>query len=115
VGVEGSFIEMDDDSSQSPALHAAARRGNTTTGQPVLPPEDDILPGFPKARRVKPKTPYAGGKRRRWKDPDGTIYEWDYQHGRVEKYNHRGEHLGEFDPLTGEKRKDANPDYRVEP
>jgi len=39
--------------------------------------------------------------RKRWKDSEGNIYEWDSQHGAVEKYNSRGVHLGEFDPNTG--------------
>ena len=28
-------------------------------------------------------------------------YEWDSQHGTVEKYDKKGRHLGEFDPDTG--------------
>jgi hypothetical protein len=31
------------------------------------------------------------------------IYEWDSRHGLVEKYDKRGNHLGEFNPVTGEK------------
>jgi len=53
--------------------------------------------------------------RKRWKDSDGTIYEWDYQHGAVEKYDKRGMHQGEFDPDTGEKLKEASPNRRVDP
>lgn len=34
-------------------------------------------------------------ERKRWKDDKGNIYEWDYQHGAVEKYNKNGTHLGE--------------------
>jgi hypothetical protein len=59
------------------------------------------LPGFPDAKPVKPKTPISenGGKlRKRWKSPDGTIYEWDYQHGTVEKYDKKGIHQGEYRP-----------------
>lgn len=82
-------------------------------GQPSsdhLPPRPIILPsyhvppqalsGFPDAVRVPQKT-----HRARWKLPDGSILEWDYQHGRVEKYNPRGKHQGEFDPNTGEQTK----------
>ena len=43
------------------------------------------------------------------------IYEWDYQHGRVEVYDRRGRHIGEYDPETGAQTKPANPDYQVEP
>jgi hypothetical protein len=80
----------------------------------VQPPA--TLPGFPRATKSKAKTPFAGGKlRRRWKDPDGTIYEWDYRHGRVEKYDPRGNHQGEYDPYTGQKLSDADPTQKVEP
>ena len=70
-----------------------------------------------KAKRAEPKTDIGGTgrKRKRWKDPDGTIYEWDYQHGRVEKYDKRGVHRGEFDHLTGDQIKKASPTRRVQP
>lgn len=38
-----------------------------------------------------------------------------YQHGEVEKYNKRGNHLGAFDPITGEQTKDPDPKRNVEP
>lgn len=81
----------------------------------VPPPEDDVLPAFPEARRVKSKTPFPGRRRRRWKTPDGTIYEWDYQHGNVEAYSPRGVHLGEFDPVTGRQVKRRDRGKAVEP
>jgi hypothetical protein len=74
----------------------------------VSPPQN--LPAFPDAVRVRRKN-----NRVRWQDSDGNIYEWDYQHGRVEKYNKRGKHLGEFDPNTGEQTKPADPSRRTEP
>jgi len=61
------------------------------------------LPGFPHARRVKPMTGFAGGRRPRWRDANDDILEWDARHGRVERYDARGRHLGEFDPETGER------------
>jgi len=73
------------------------------------------LPGFPDARPVRPKTPFPGGLRRRWKGPDGTLYEWDYQHGAVEAYNARGRHLGQFDPDTAERQRAADPSRTIEP
>jgi len=73
----------------------------------VPPPQN--LPAFPDAVRVKRKN-----NRVRWQDSDGNIYEWDYQHGRVEKYDRRGRHLGEFDPNTGEQTKPADPTRRTE-
>ena len=89
-----------------------------------LPPSDTTdhvpapptLAAFPDARRVRPKTPRpGGGLRQRWRDPRGRIYEWDYRHGRVELYDRRGRHLGEFDPMTGTRTKPANPEYQVDP
>ncbi|TWS04427.1 hypothetical protein FIV36_12405 [Pseudomonas extremaustralis] len=52
---------------------------------------------------------YRGKKRKRWKDRKGRIYEWDYENGRVELYDKQGKHLGEFNPDTGERTKDAEP------
>ena len=83
-------------------------------GKPVQAP--DKFPAFPDAKRAELKT-YIGGtgrKRRRWKDLKGTIYEWDYQHGRVEKYDKRGIHQGEFDHISGERLKAASPGRRVQ-
>jgi hypothetical protein len=78
-------------------------------------PPPKFLPAFPDAVRVKPKTPLKGrGFRKRWEDTD-FIYEWDSFHGRVEKYDKRGRHLGEFDPITGEETKKADPTRSVEP
>ena len=53
--------------------------------------------------------------RKRWKDEEGNIYEWDSQHGAVEKYNRRGVHLGEFDATTGVQTKPASKTRRVNP
>jgi len=80
----------------------------------VAPPED--LPGFPDAKRArKRKTWFPGGLRKRWVDPQGNIYEWDYQHGTVEVYDSSGRHLGEFDPDTAKQTKEANRNRTVEP
>jgi hypothetical protein len=79
----------------------------------VRPPRS--LKAFPGAYRVPSKTRrQGGGLRHRWKDNAGTIFEWDYQHGRVEKYNWLGHHLGEFDPDTGAQTKPAS-NRRIEP
>ncbi len=45
------------------------------------------------------------GRRKRWVDDEGNIYEWDYQHGAVEKYSKKGKHLGEYDAETGTQNK----------
>ncbi|WP_248804103.1 colicin E3/pyocin S6 family cytotoxin [Pseudomonas sp. MWU13-2100] len=80
-------------------------------------PKPDLLPAFPDAKWAKSKTSVqgGGGLRPRWKSRDGTIYEWDFQHGAVEKYNKRGKHLGEFDHETGAQNKPADPTRKVEP
>ncbi|KJF22352.1 MULTISPECIES: colicin E3/pyocin S6 family cytotoxin [Rhodococcus] len=67
------------------------------------------LPGFPNAKLVK-----RMNERKRWKDDKGNIYEWDYQHGAVEKYNKNGTHLGEYDANTGTQTKPADPSRRTE-
>jgi Cytotoxic len=76
-----------------------------------------MLPGFPNAKRARPKTPRAeGGLRTRWKDAaSGRIYEWDYQHGRVEGYDAQGNHVGEFDPQSGRQTKPRVPSRKVTP
>jgi len=85
-------------------------------GDHTYHPKPKLLAAFPKAKWARSKTPMTGGGQRpRWKDPDGTIYEWDAQHGAVEKSSKRGIHLGEFDHLTGNQRKPAKPERTVEP
>jgi hypothetical protein len=74
------------------------------------PPKE--LAAFPDAKPAKDKSSIqgGGGKRRRWKDGKGRIYEWDSQHGKVEIYSPQGTtHLGEFDPETGEQTKPGKP------
>ncbi|HTT79306.1 MAG TPA: colicin E3/pyocin S6 family cytotoxin [Stellaceae bacterium] len=97
----------------------ARRRGGTARRGGPFPPPGRILPAFPRAKRVPPKTPRRNGAglRQRWIDPDdGRIFEWDSQHGSVEVYARRGKpHLGEFDPYTGRQLKGPNPQYEVEP
>jgi hypothetical protein len=74
------------------------------------------LAAFPDLRPVRPKTPLRGrGLRRRWKDAEGLILEWDYQHGAFEVYDARGKHLGQFDPITGEQSKPPDPTRHIEP
>jgi len=57
----------------------------------------------------------GGALRKRWKDDKGYIYEWDSKLGTIEIYSKRGEHLGEFDPETGQQVKPAHPARRIEP
>ncbi len=78
-----------------------------------VPPPTDVP--FDGLEQVPSVTPFNGkGRlRRRWKDEAGLIYEWDYAHGRFEKYDTRGRHLGEFS-LDGEQTKPANPKRKVQ-
>ncbi|VVH51694.1 hypothetical protein BPUTSESOX_160, partial [uncultured Gammaproteobacteria bacterium] len=78
-------------------------------------PED--IKGIPNLKEVRKKTFVQGGgnKRARYEDKKGNIYEWDYRHGTLEKYNKRGKHLGEYNPKTGKQLKPANKTRRVEP
>jgi hypothetical protein len=82
-------------------------------------PPPATLPAFPNAKSAKPKTPVPnsqGKLRKRWVDAGkGWIFEWDYQHGTVEKYDQRGKHLGEFDPKTGQQTKPADPNRSIRP
>ena len=80
-------------------------------------PAPDVPGAFPTLVRAKPKTPVrgGGGLRKRWKDGEGNIFEWDSQHGRLEAYDKRGRHIGEFDPDTGLQTKPADPTRSVEP
>ncbi len=93
-----------------------AEGGDAARMRAAYRPAPRTLRAFPKAAKATPKTPIqGGGMRKRWKDDDGTIYEWDYAHGTVEKYDARGHHQGEFDPNNGKQLKPASPVRRVEP
>lgn len=81
------------------------------------PKENPPLPAYPDAKKAQAKTPVKGGGklRNRWKDSKGKIYEWDSQHGTVEVYDRSGRnHLGEFNHITGEQTKPADPTRKVE-
>lgn len=79
-----------------------------------VPP--DQLEAFPDCERVEGKTRFNAGKiRARWRCPNGKFFEWDYQHGTVERYSKRGVHEGEFDPTTGQMTREAINGRTVEP
>jgi hypothetical protein len=82
--------------------------GTVVLSQGMKPPPND-LKGFPGAVRTKPKTPFAGGLRKRWKLASGGFADWDYMHGEVEVYNDQGKHQGSFDPVTGEQSDPPDP------
>ena len=117
------MVQMANDVSQAltnPIGFATATIGDAIVVASTKPkdwayyPKPETVPdGFTK---VKPKTVSQGGKLRpRWIDEKGNIYEWDFQHGRMEKYTSRGKHLGEIDPETGEETKPADPSRSIEP
>ncbi|MFI9506287.1 colicin E3/pyocin S6 family cytotoxin [Nocardia sp. NPDC052566] len=94
-----------------PLLEANPTQFNASTSgggnnHSYVPPPKGGLSGFPKARPVKKIGPRY---RQRWEDGDGNTYEWDYQHGTVEKYGKNGRHLGEYDPNTGAQTKPPEP------
>ena len=70
------------------------------------------LPAYPDTYPVKSKSSVqgGGGKRSRWKDKKGRIYEWDSKTGAIELYNKQGKHLGEFNHETGEQIDPADPE-----
>jgi len=74
------------------------------------------LPAFPDACPVKSKSSVqgGGGKRSRWKDRKGRIYEWDSKTGAIEIYDKQGKHLGEFNHETGEQIDPATPGRTTE-
>ncbi len=57
----------------------------------------------------------GAGMRQRWKDDDGTIFEWDHQHGHVEMYDKGGHHLGGFHTESGKQVSVAVGTRHVEP
>jgi len=101
-------------SKKAPDLPSGEIKPATPVGGRIPPPQTPAA--FPELARAKPKTPVqgGGGLRKRWVDRKGNIYEWDSQHGTLEKYNKRGKHLGEFDPNTGMQTKPANPGRSIE-
>jgi Cytotoxic/Domain of unknown function (DUF4157) len=98
------------------AEQAARRAANSTRALKYIP-APKTLRAFPNARAAKPKTAVQGGGklRARWKDDDGNIFEWDSQHGTVERYNKNGKHQGEFDANSGQMTKGPDKNRTVEP
>lgn len=74
------------------------------------PPPKELDPGvWPNLERARRK-----GPRKRWKDKDtDEIWEWDSQHGRLERWSPNGkEHRGEYDKDTGKQTKPPDPTKR---
>ncbi len=92
---------------------SAGRGGTSGAHQPAAPPR--TLPAFPLARLARPKARKGQRPRTRWVDPSGVFYERDSKSAAVEKYDARGHHLGEFDPVTGRQLKPRNPKCQAIP
>ena len=91
---------------------------NNNNDHEGIKPAPSTLPAFPDAKPAKPKTSVqgGGGKRKRWKDRKGKIYEWDSKKGEVEIYDKKGKnHEGGFDPNSGEQTSPADKSRTVEP
>jgi hypothetical protein len=94
------------------------RKGVKDYGHDYHPaPKTEDIKGLGELKDTKPKTPRqgGGGKRERWLGDKGRkIYEWDYQHAEVEGYRTSdGQHIGAFDPKTGEQLKPADPKRNI--
>ncbi|GKW26016.1 hypothetical protein PEC311524_36100 [Pectobacterium carotovorum subsp. carotovorum] len=94
------------------------RKGVRETGHKYHPnPDTSEIKGLGELKEGRAKTPKqgGGGKRARWIGEKGRkIYEWDSQHGELEGYRASdGQHLGAFDPKTGEQLKPADPKRNI--
>ncbi|MBI6529490.1 hypothetical protein JEP40_10225 [Proteus vulgaris] len=94
------------------------RQGVREKGHDYHPaPKTEEIKGLGELKRGKDKTPKqgGGGTRKRWIGDKGRkIYEWDYQHGEIEGYRSSdGQHLGAFDPKTGNQLKPADPKRNI--
>ncbi|MGK5613463.1 colicin E3/pyocin S6 family cytotoxin, partial [Proteus mirabilis] len=94
------------------------RQGVREKGHSYHPaPKTEEIKGLGDLKRTDPKTPKqgGGGKRARWIGDKGRkIYEWDSQHGEIEGYRTSdGQHLGAFDPKTGNQIKPADPKRNI--
>jgi hypothetical protein len=113
---ENTKLYPDDirDLSQDTSVAGPIKAGTVYHPQPIW--KSDGLPGILGTVKGLPRQPVSGGSklRTRWIDKDGNIYDWDSQHGKVEKFDPSGKtHLGEYDPVTGEKTKPADPSRKT--
>lgn len=110
-----AILVFPDDSGIAP-LYVVYNKPNGDLKYIPAPRGNPPLPAFPDAIKAKKKTSIQGGGklRERWKDKKGRIYEWDSQHGKIEVYTKNGKHIGEFDHMTGEQTKEADPSRKVD-
>ncbi|OBU11205.1 hypothetical protein AYY17_00110 [Morganella psychrotolerans] len=94
------------------------RQGVKEKGHDYHPaPKTEEIKGLGDLKGTRKKTPKqgGGGKRDRWIGSKGRkIYEWDSQHGELEGYRASdGQHIGAFDPKTGNQLKPADPKRNI--
>ncbi|NPC99419.1 hypothetical protein HOY33_01460 [Brenneria sp. hezel4-2-4] len=94
------------------------RKGVAEQGHKYHPaPKTEEIGGLGELKKGNPKTPKqgGGGMRPRWIGDKGRkVYEWDSQHGELEGYRASdGQHLGAFDPKTGNQLKPAEPKRNI--
>ncbi|MCE5290255.1 MAG: hypothetical protein LLG14_13605 [Nocardiaceae bacterium] len=102
VAIAGAVTQIQPLLDAEPTVFEAVATGRGRTHNYVQAPDE--LEAFPNARKMRSVGPHF---RKRWIDVDGKILEWDRESGALEKYTKRGEHLGEFDPVTGRQLKAA--------
>ncbi|WYX00373.1 colicin E3/pyocin S6 family cytotoxin [Proteus vulgaris] len=95
-----------------------ARQGVKEKGHSYHPaPKTEEIKGLGELKKGQKKTPKqsGGGRRDRWIGDKGRkIYEWDSQHGELEGYRASdGQHIGAFDPKTGNQLKPADPKRNI--
>lgn len=98
-------------------MQATAQIAREVSASSSYIPPPNSLPGFPEAKEAKRKTPIKdvpGKLRKRWVDSD-RILEWDSRHGRLEVYDKRGKHLGEFAPNSGKQLEAPVPGRAIKP
>ncbi len=93
---------VDDPYNNRPAENASQEGPGDGQSTYIPPPKE--LPGFPGATRLG----HQNGKRPAWRLPDGSLAEWDSQHGELEVYDKTGKkHKGAYNPETGEKKPES--------
>lgn len=88
--------KIDYDTRKNHGIHNDGKRWNPPTNCTEIMASKKMIP--------LSKRKSAGVNRERFMDNDCHVYEWDYQHGRFEKYkvSKSGlEHVGEMSPVMG--------------
>lgn len=96
----GELVDAEAEPEPQLATDGAGNRAGSG-GRRINPPpgESDIWRDFQNVGNGR-KTNGLSGRNKQY-------YEWDYTHNDIEVYNHRGQHIGSMDPVTGEIYKPA--------